>query len=161
MLDETYLKEYHDFEGDDVCLVSFEGNKESIERLRDCAKKINDNEHDMLVQWLKENAESLTGTEGKKDMVSHPSHYCREGALETIWEMVALYGIADTKAFCRLNAHKYRSRAMDKGGEEDMKKSDFYIKFYAYLETMPEHVVYKHLKERCGNFQDVKKNNNK
>lgn len=143
MIEEMYLKEYHD-EGDTL-VISFEGNREDIYRLRDYANVINRD----------------IDSDTEKDMVSHPSHYNREGALETIWEMVALYGIDDVKSFCRLNAHKYRSRAMDKGGEEDMKKSDFYIKFCAYLETTPEGVVYKHLKERCDNFRDIKKSNNK
>lgn len=90
------------------------------------------------------------------NMVEHPSHYNREGSLECIWEMVLLYGIQDTMTFCKLNAHKYRSRAMDKGGKEDMKKSDFYIKFYAYLNSTPKLEVYEYINKLYNGFDDVK-----
>lgn len=68
------------------------------------------------------------------DAVNHPAHYNREGAMETIDEMVALFGKQETIIFCKLNAWKYRERAMYKGGEEDMKKSDWYIKKAAELQ---------------------------
>lgn len=61
------------------------------------------------------------------DTINHPSHYtCRQ--LECINEMIVIFGIRDTIAFCKLNAWKYRYRAGQKGNyEEDMKKSDWYI----------------------------------
>lgn len=80
--------------------------------------------------------------------VEHPSHYNRDGGIETIWEMISLYGIEETKSFCKLNAHKYRARANDKGGDEDMKKSDYYIKLYTYLATTDADLVYEQLRDK-------------
>lgn len=68
------------------------------------------------------------------DMVNHPTHYtCRKH--ECIDEMIAVFGIADTIAFCKLNAWKYRYRAGVKGAyEEDMAKSDRYIEIMMELQ---------------------------
>ena len=71
--------------------------------------------------------------EVEEDMVNHPPHYNREGAMETIDEMVLLFGKAEVMAYCKLNAWKYRARAMFKNGEEDMKKSDWYLAKYKEL----------------------------
>ena len=68
------------------------------------------------------------------DNVSHPQHYNREGAMECIDEMMVLFGPLETATFCKLNAWKYRYRAADKNGEEDLKKSDWYI--HKYIEIM-------------------------
>ena len=46
----------------------------------------------------------------KHDAVNHPSHYCREGSMECIDEMILLFG-----------------------KEEDMQKSDWYINKYKEL----------------------------
>lgn len=73
--------------------------------------------------------------EHEVDMVEHPPHYCREGAMETIDEMELLFGTLATYEFCRLNAWKYRARATRKNGEEDLKKSDWYIRKAAELKT--------------------------
>ena len=70
------------------------------------------------------------------EAVNHPSHYNREGALECIDEMILVFGKEVVKNFCLCNAWKYRYRAADKNGEEDLKKSDWYLKKY---------------KELCGN----------
>lgn len=67
------------------------------------------------------------------DMVNHPSHY--EHGIECIDEMILLYGVVETMTFCKLNSHKYRKRAFEKGGKEDMDKSDWYMKEYAYLDS--------------------------
>ena len=68
------------------------------------------------------------------DMVNRPPHYCREGAMECIDEMVMIFGTYETAIFCKLNAYKYRYRAGSKGSaEEDMKKSDWYMKKYKEL----------------------------
>lgn len=68
------------------------------------------------------------------DMINHPTHYtCRKH--ECIDEMIAIFGIADTIAFCKLNAWKYRYRAGVKGTyEEDMAKSDRYIEIMMELQ---------------------------
>ena len=54
--------------------------------------------------------------------------------MECIDEMVMLFGVEETKIFCKLNAWKYRYRAADKGGIEDLEKSDWYIQKYKALD---------------------------
>lgn len=71
-----------------------------------------------------------------KEKVNHPKHYNRENAMECIEEMVMLFGVEETKIFCKLNAWKYRYRAAEKNGIEDLKKSDWYIQKYKEL-NMP------------------------
>ena len=67
------------------------------------------------------------------DSVNHPSHYCQEGSMECIDEMVAVFGREAVMNFCLLNVWKYRKRAVFKNGEEDLKKSDWYMKKYIEL----------------------------
>lgn len=69
----------------------------------------------------------------KVDNVNHPKHYCREGGMECLDEMLMLYGAQEVATWCKLNAHKYRYRAADKNGREDIAKSDFYMKKYKEL----------------------------
>ena len=69
-----------------------------------------------------------------KEMVNHPSHYVRETGMECIDEMILLFGVEEVKSFCKLNAWKYRYRAADKNGAEDLAKSDWYIAKYKELE---------------------------
>lgn len=77
----------------------------------------------------------IPGTEptNNTETVNHPKHYGRDGAMECIDEMVLVFGAEATCSFCLLNAWKYRYRAADKGGEEDLKKSDWYMAKYAEL----------------------------
>ena len=65
------------------------------------------------------------------EKVNHPAHYNR--AIECIDEMLAIFGKEKVADFCLLNVWKYRYRAADKNGEEDMKKSDWYMKKYLEL----------------------------
>lgn len=67
------------------------------------------------------------------DKVNHPKHYVRDGAMECIDEMRVVFGIEATMHFCLLNAWKYRYRASEKNGSEDLKKSDWYISEYQKL----------------------------
>ena len=67
------------------------------------------------------------------DNVNHPSHYNRDGAMECIREMVVVFGYEATINFCKLNAWKYRYRASEKNGAEDMAKSDWYVKMVEEL----------------------------
>lgn len=67
------------------------------------------------------------------DALDHPGHYNREGAMECIEEMLLLFGREETMIFCKLNAWKYRYRAADKGGIDDLKKSDRYLAKYKEL----------------------------
>lgn len=80
-----------------------------------------------------------TDNKGDVDMVNHPSHY--EHGIECIDEMILLFGVVETMSFCKLNSHKYRKRAFDKGGREDMDKSDWYMKEYAYLDSKSDFEV--------------------
>ena len=63
----------------------------------------------------------------------NPDYYHREDAMETIDEMILLFGERDTAAFCKLNAWKYRASAAFKNGLEDMRKSDWYLAKYKEL----------------------------
>jgi len=67
------------------------------------------------------------------EAVNHPKHYNRENGMECIDEMVLIFGIEEAMTFCKLNAWKYRYRAADKNGEEDLRKSDWYINKYKEL----------------------------
>lgn len=68
-------------------------------------------------------------------IVNHPDHYNRENALQCIDEMILIFGKEAVKNFCLCNAWKYRYRAMSKNGEEDLKKSDWYIRKYKELKA--------------------------
>ena len=64
----------------------------------------------------------------EKENVNHPIHYCR-GNLECIDVMESVFGIKETKAFCKLNAFKYLFRAEMKSNEiEDIDKAIWYLK---------------------------------
>lgn len=76
---------------------------------------------------------TIADTIEPKDMVNHPPHYEREGAMECIDEMLMIFGKETVKHFCLCNAWKYRYRAADKNGIEDIKKSDWYIAKYKEL----------------------------
>ena len=67
------------------------------------------------------------------NVISKPKHYNREGAMESIDEMELIFGKEAVKHFCLCNAWKYRYRAIDKNGEEDLKKSDWYLHKYKEL----------------------------
>lgn len=67
------------------------------------------------------------------DMINHPGHYCREGAMESIDEMEMIFGGRAVMDFCLLNAWKYRYRSADKNGRQDIEKSDWYMKKFKEL----------------------------
>lgn len=77
--------------------------------------------------------ETLYKKETEHDNVNHPKHYCRDGGMECIDEMLLIFGKSAVMAYCLLNSWKYRYRAADKNGEEDLKKSDWYIRKYKEL----------------------------
>lgn len=68
-----------------------------------------------------------------KDVVNHPAHYEREGAMESIDEMLLVFGPRTVAAFCLCNAWKYRYRALYKNGKEDIRKSDWYMSKFKEL----------------------------
>lgn len=65
--------------------------------------------------------------------VDHPSHYNRDGSIECIDEMVMVFGREVVKNFCLCNVWKYRYRASDKNGVEDLRKSDWYMNKFKEL----------------------------
>lgn len=69
----------------------------------------------------------------EKEKVNHPTHYNRDNAMECIDEMILLFGVKETMSFCKLNTWKYRYRAAEKNGIEDLKKSDWYLAKYKEL----------------------------
>lgn len=72
------------------------------------------------------------------ETVNHPSHYNRENAIECIEEMELIFGTEAVMTFCLLNAWKYRYRAADKNGSNDLKKSDWYMNKYKELKEKQE-----------------------
>ena len=71
--------------------------------------------------------------ERQYDIIKKPKHYNREGSMECIDEMILVFGEEAVKNFCLCNVWKYRYRATDKNGEEDLAKSDFYMNKYKEL----------------------------
>lgn len=100
------------------------GNEEELKEVAEFVNSMYDNVDNLSID---------------KDMVNHPSHY--EHGIECIDEMILLFGVMETMSFCKLNSHKYRKRALDKGGREDIDKSDWYMKEYAYLDSKPDFEV--------------------
>jgi hypothetical protein len=125
MIEETYLKQITDC----AAIVSFQGDLDGINRIREYAKHM----YDAPTICCDEYEED----EQEYDAVNHPSHYTSSG-MECIDEMVLLYGEEETMSFCKLNAHKYRKRALNKGGKEDMEKSDWYLAKYRELKNFVE-----------------------
>lgn len=75
---------------------------------------------------------------GVEDKVEHPNHYTH-GGLECIDEMIAIFGRKAVANFCLCNVWKYRKRALHKNGQEDLDKSDWYIKKYIELKQEVQH----------------------
>lgn len=69
----------------------------------------------------------------EEDNVNHPKHYNRDGAMQSIDEMIEIFGVETVRCFCICNVWKYRYRSAEKGGIEDLKKSDWYMKKYLDL----------------------------
>ena len=67
--------------------------------------------------------------------VNHPAHYNRPNSMECIDEMLLVFGRKAVMNFCLCNAWKYRYRAADKNGAEDLAKSDWYIAKYKELKN--------------------------
>ena len=81
--------------------------------------------------------------ESEFDIVQHPRHYNREGAIECIDEIELIFGPEVTMHFCLGNVLKYRYRAgLKNDGYEDLEKSDWYMRKYKELkEKMDRSVV--------------------
>ena len=99
----------------------------------------NDEELKKVAEFVNSMYGKTNNSDSDEDMVNHPSHY--EHGIECIDEMILLFGVVETMSFCKLNSHKYRKRALDKGGREDLDKSDWYMKEYAYLDSKSDFEV--------------------
>lgn len=64
--------------------------------------------------------------------VQHPSHY--QGKYECIEEMIELFGVDAVISFCKCNVYKYRFRATNKNGQEDIEKAENYMTILFDLE---------------------------
>ena len=82
------------------------------------------------------------------DMVNHPQHYNRDGAMECIDEMITVFGKDIVACFCLCNVWKYRYRASDKGHKEDLSKSDYYMATYKELITQRSVLGFESVMER-------------
>lgn len=63
------------------------------------------------------------------DSVNHPTHY-ETGEFECIDVMIETQGVDAVKSFCVCNALKYIYRHKEKGGDEDLRKAEWYLKKY-------------------------------
>ena len=94
---------------------------------------MNDRQAEMLQKFMgnEESVEPSRCVENKKDDVIHPKHYCQEGSMECIDEMLLIFGEEETKIYCKLAAWKYRKRLLDKDDPvKDMRKSDAYLRCF-------------------------------
>ena len=62
-----------------------------------------------------------------EDKVNRPNHYTH-GGIETIDYLKAKLSKEEFIGFCKGNIIKYTSREALKGGKEDMKKAEWYLK---------------------------------
>lgn len=75
----------------------------------------------------------------EKETVNHPAHY--QGKYECIEEMLSLFGIDAVIAFCKLNVYKYRFRANQKNGQEDVAKAEWYVAKLKELEKVESYDI--------------------
>lgn len=90
------------------------------------------------------------------DIVNHPKHYNRDGAMECIDEMITVFGKDIVACFCLCNVWKYRYRASDKGHEGDLSKSDYYMAKYKELITQRSVLGFESVMER-DELEDIVK----
>lgn len=68
----------------------------------------------------------------KTDNVNHPAHY-ETGKFECFDVMIETQGKEAVMNFCICNAFKYIYRFRNKGGDEDIKKANWYLSKYLEL----------------------------
>lgn len=74
----------------------------------------------------------------EEDVIESPNHYCRDNGMECIEEIRMVFGDEVAAHFCLGNIWKYRYRAADKNGAEDIAKSDKYIRMYRKITGQTE-----------------------
>jgi hypothetical protein len=70
--------------------------------------------------------------------INHPEHYNIPGRKECIDEMIEKFGVEKVRAFCKLNAYKYRYRHELKNGNEDLDKAKWYDRMLLKLTQSDE-----------------------
>lgn len=90
----------------------------------------------MLTDYHAQVTPEMPPVKPPKETVDHPEHY--QGKFECIDEMISLFGVEAVKSFCRCNVYKYRFRANQKNGEEDIKKAEWYMSKLKELEETEE-----------------------
>ena len=99
-----------------------------------------------------------------EEKIDHPQHYTHQDGLECIEEMELVFGPEAVMTFCLLNIWKYRYRASDKNGAEDMGKSDWYMAKYKELKEKnkrPTPTFWRPLKPNDTPYGDQQKYYNK
>lgn len=123
------------------CTFNFEPNSVNYNKAKDCYVR-KDKSANCTIS-CKEGNENFTNedygfkeiSKDEIDMVNHPQHYNRDGAMECMDEMITVFGKDIVACFCLCNTWKYRYRASYKGHEEDLSKSDYYMAKYKELIT--------------------------
>ena len=64
------------------------------------------------------------------DNINHPAHYEGNTSLECIDVMEIAFGAEAVGNFCLCNAFKYLWRYKHKGGNEDVKKAEWYLNHF-------------------------------
>ena len=98
----------------------------------------NNNQLEKFIKYLGRMSNQKFGSnnfivENAEEQVNHPSRYNRSSSVECIEEMIAVFGKEAVRDFCICNVWKYRYRALDKGGQQDMEKSDWYMNKFLEL----------------------------
>ena len=78
--------------------------------------------------------------ESPEQAVNHPAHY--QGRRECIEVMRSLFGKEAVIDFCKCNSFKYRFRASEKNGAEDIEKAEWYEEYLEKLITGAELRIY-------------------
>ena len=118
---------------DDICAERYIGDLNSDpDKLKKAYDKVMSLQEPTIPTF---EADEVEQEDTKEDVVNHPSHYTH-GGMECIDEMILIFGKESVMHFCVCNAWKYRKRAMYKNGEEDMKKSDWYMNKYKELSEL-------------------------
>lgn len=125
---------YHFFDIGDICTVEGFPEKKDI----GCYDKDTPylelvRESDNLNQLVPENC--VEPVDAPKETVNHPSHY-NTTKYECIDEMIALFGFDDVEGFCKCNVYKYKYRYANKNGDEDIKKSEWYMDKLIWIQSL-------------------------
>lgn len=68
----------------------------------------------------------MTNNQSKPEAVNHPAHYGGDTTYEVIKVLEAWLTHDEFIGFCKGNAIKYQARHRAKGGNEDLKKAEWY-----------------------------------